>query len=405
MTERVLFVVPNLPFPLTSGGHHRDWQILNLLNRLGVQPDLLWFGAGERGALAGDDPVSVRCRSVTYGGDRAERPDRHLIATAVRKLRYLVQSEPSSHPFAYQYDAVDAGAQIRTAAVATGARVIVLRGFFCRFAPALRAAGFRVIANCPDANSRLAREMVRTVSQPLRKLGPVCNLVAVRRLERRHLPQCDEVWVPTESEAAELIAQGCAPARVLVVPNLLDIDANADLAAVEPEPATLLFVANFDYAPNRRAAEWLVHDILPRLQRGCPTVRLLLVGRGLPAALTAPGVEVAGFVPDLDAVYRRATVVVLPVREGAGTMVKTIEALARGKATVGTPTAFRGLTTSVPLPFVVAKDAPTFATATVELLADPAARRALAVRARAYAAARLSWHYGDECLRGSLLAA
>jgi glycosyltransferase involved in cell wall biosynthesis len=407
MTPRVLFVAPNLPYPLVSGGHLRDWQLLNLLARLGIRPTLLYFGAGEERLLDGRDPVSALCTSVRYGGARVERPDATRGQTLRRKLAYLVGGRQGEHPFAYQYDAMRAGDVILREAARAAAEIVVLRGFWCHHAARLRAAGHRVIANCPDANVRLAREMVRSVRSPLQKLGPFCNLRGVQRQERR-LADCDEIWAPTALERDELASLG-GTARVLEVPNLVDVEAYPDLAGEPGADDTLLFVGNFAYGPNANAARVLLTDVLPAVRREMAATCLLLVGGGMPDDLqrlvaTAAGVEAPGFVDDLLPWYRRAGVVVLPVREGAGMLFKTVEALAYGKAAVGVPHAFRGLEAAGdPGPFVMARTGAALVASTVGMLRDREGRAALARRARAFAETRLSWNYGLRCLEHSLL--
>lgn len=405
--SRVLFVVPNLPWPLATGGHLRDWQILNLLARLGIRPALLYFGAGEGHTLAGDDPVTRLCDEVVHGGARVEDPDGGALATVARKLSYLA-GPARSHPFAYQYDAMGAGGVILREALRIGAETVVLRAFWCHHAPALRAAGLRVVANCPDSNVRLAREMVRATRPGLHKLGPLCNLAGVRRLERAHLGACDEVWVPTASEREEIAAFGPAP-RLVTLPNLVDVDAYPDLAATVPEDDTLLFVANFAYAPNHNAAERLLTRIFPAVRRDRPRARLFLVGAGLAPRLRAlathtEGVEAPGFVADVVPWYRRAALVLLPVREGAGMLFKAIEALACGKPAVGFPESFRGIESDGVSAFLTVRTDDEFALGVGRLLEDGEARRMLGQGARALAANRLSWEHGVRCLEGSLVA-
>ena len=405
---RVLFVVPNVPWPLTTGGHLRDWQLLNLLARRGHRPAVLYFGAGEDALLAPDTPVAALASSVAFGGARVEDPDGGTLGTVARKLSYLVGTG-DTHPFAYQYDAIDAPAAIVAEARRTNADVVVVRGFWCHAFGALKAAGLRVIANCPDSNTRLAREMVRSVGGAAARLGPACNLVQVRRLERRHLGSADEIWVPTADERDEMAA--LAPgARVLVVPNLVDVAATPDQSGQDANEGgdLLLFVANFAYAPNANAARRLVERVLPLVRRERPAARLLLVGGGmapgLRAAVTnAPGVEAPGFVDDLDPWYRRAAVVLLPVREGAGMLFKTVEALARGLATVGFQEAYRGIDADPESAFLTAPDEPAMARAASRLLADASARRMLGTRARALAERTLSFEHGVRVLDGSLL--
>jgi glycosyltransferase involved in cell wall biosynthesis len=404
---RVLFVVPNVPWPLRSGGHLRDWQILNLLARRGLRPSMLYFGAGEGTLLEAGTPIDGLASSVAFGGARVENPDGGPIGAAVRKLSYLTGTG-TTHPFAYQYDAIAAADVIVEEARRVGAAAVVVRGFWCHTFERLRAAGLTVIANCPDANTRLAREMVRSVEGAAARLGPLCNLAQVRRLERRHLALADEVWVPTAGERDEIRAVA-GPVRCLVVPNLMDVAATPACDDATVDPDTLLFVANFAYAPNANAAHRLLACVLPLVRRDRPSVRLVLAGGGLTPGLralasAAGGVETPGFVDDLGPLYRRAAAVLLPVRQGAGMLFKAVEALALGKATVGFPEAYRGIETDAESAFLTVESDGAMADAALRLLAHGSARRMLGRRARALAERRLSFEHGVTRLGESLLA-
>jgi glycosyltransferase involved in cell wall biosynthesis len=109
---------------------------------------------------------------------------------------------------------------------------------------------------------------------------------------------------------------------------------------------SLLFVGNLTYPPNLEAAECLAKEILPALSRSVvPPPHLKLVGPhdGRLDQLRADNVEVTGFLPDLDPVYAAADVVVVPLRSGAGTRIKLLEAFAHGIPTVASPLAAAGL--------------------------------------------------------------
>src|SRR5262249_5435999 len=152
----------------------------------------------------------------------------------------------------------------------------------------------------------------------------------------------------------------------------------------------LLFVGNFAYAPNAKAVRRLVRLVLPAIRRTRPAARLLLLGAGMSSALRAlgagtPGVGAPGLVDDLATRDRPGAVLVLPVREGAGTLFKTIEALALGKATVGFPEAYRGIDADPESAFLTVCDDGALAEMAVRLLADEPARRMLGARARALA--------------------
>ena len=411
MASRILLVVPNVPYPLISGGHLRDWQILNLLNRLGTKPAVLYFGAGEGRALAPGSAIEPLCSSIEFGGDRVEEPDAGALAKLGWKLRYLSGTNGDRLPFSRQYDAINAGGVILRAAVRLGVDVVILRSFWCHHTPALKQAGFRIVANCPDDNTTLAREMIRSVHSLPRKLGPACNYVAVRRQERAWLPVCDEVWVPTSAEIASM-SKFVPRTNLLHLPNLVDVASHPVLARASAEPGSLLFVANYGYAPNANGARRLLENVFPRIRRQIADARLYLVGDGLPADLTArarstAGVVAPGFVEDLEPWYRRAAVVLVPVIEGAGMLFKAIEALALGKAVVGMEPSFRGMEgfdPSGPAPFVAVRAWSALADEAIRLLGDLGARASLGERARQFAERRLSWEVGVRCLEQSIVA-
>jgi glycosyltransferase involved in cell wall biosynthesis len=60
-----------------------------------------------------------------------------------------------------------------------------------------------------------------------------------------------------------------------------------------------------------------------------------------------PGVRFLGMVDDLGGVYREADVIVLPVTNGGGIAIKTLEAIQHEKPIVATHHAFRGLPADV----------------------------------------------------------
>lgn len=123
------------------------------------------------------------------------------------------------------------------------------------------------------------------------------------------------------------------------------LPASRPVRAVSRE-TSLLFVSNLTYQPNVEAAEQLVGTILPALRdRLAGRVSVTLVGphAGRLEHLRADDVEVTGFVPSLESFYASATVVVAPIRHGAGTRIKLLEAFAYGVPVVASSAAANGL--------------------------------------------------------------
>lgn len=147
---------------------------------------------------------------------------------------------------------------------------------------------------------------------------------------------------------------------------------------------TLLFLGAFGYSPNVDAARWLVHDIWPIVQRRAKRpVRLVLVGRDpdrVDDLGTHPGVELRGDVPDVADAYAAATLFVAPLRAGAGTRMKLLEAAAHRVPIVTTSLGARGLPLVAGRDVLIADDADDFAAAILDALQD---REASAARAGA----------------------
>jgi sugar transferase (PEP-CTERM/EpsH1 system associated) len=135
---------------------------------------------------------------------------------------------------------------------------------------------------------------------------------------------------------------------------------------------TILFTGNMDYAPNVDAVLYFANDILPFIQKEIPAVQFVIAGqRPVPKVLALqqnPSIQVTGFVPDLNAIYETATIVVAPLRFGAGTQNKVLEAMAKGVPVVSHHIGFDGLNINSGEGVCLTDNAESFAHACIELL-------------------------------------
>lgn len=196
-----------------------------------------------------------------------------------------------------------------------------------------------------------------------------------------------QVFSGRDAAAVAELAPDVAP-RLRVNPFGMELPPLADPA--REVPGTALFVGNFAHPPNRDAALWLASEIMPAVRRRQPQACLRIVGTAPPPevrALAGPGVEVVGDAPSLQPHLEQAAVVLAPVRTGGGMRMKVLQALGAGKAVVTTARGTEGYTElGEEPPLVVADGAEAIAAAIAELLGDDARRRALAERARDFAA-------------------
>ena len=169
------------------------------------------------------------------------------------------------------------------------------------------------------------------------------------------------------------------------------------------DPDLIVFVGNYTHAPNVDAALWLGKEILPEVRHFRPSARLELAGAYAPTSvrqLEGSNLRVLGRVADVEELMRRAALVFAPVRTGGGMRMKTLHAMALGKAVVTTPLGIEGLAVGgrVP-PVAVADNGANLARAAAGLLGDVASRRRLGDDARAF----VERHHSPEAYAARLI--
>ncbi|MCW2585485.1 MAG: glycosyl transferase group 1 [Frankiales bacterium] len=185
---------------------------------------------------------------------------------------------------------------------------------------------------------------------------------ALGRLEalkaRRWEPRAvAEAWACVcVDEADASVVRGWGASDVVVVPNAAQVPTGPP----SPRDGPVLAVADWRYGPNADGLRLLVHEVAPRLGH-----ELVVAGRG--SELVPGGL---GFVEDLTALYDEAAVVVSPVVRGAGTQLKIIEALTRGRVVVTTTYGARSVPAAAHQGCVIADGPEALASALRLLVAD-----------------------------------
>ncbi len=190
------------------------------------------------------------------------------------------------------------------------------------------------------------------------------HLVQARRSLKKAFACCDLAWLAKEEDRRET-----GPTRVRVLPNVpWENDGPVQPAASageaeDPEipggkercgregPAalnqTVLIVASFYHKPNVEGMDHFLRHCWPEIRQAVPGGRLRVGGTGIENRRAVswgahPGVEVLGFVKDLDKEYAACAFTIEPVYWGGGTNIKVLESLAHGRTCVVTRFGQRG---------------------------------------------------------------
>lgn len=250
------------------------------------------------------------------------------------------------------------------------------------------------ILDLPDAFSLYWQRRAATQRSPLKKIFEEMEGERVARYEARVLPHYDRVLVCSPEDIAYLQKRHSAQ-NLSLLPN------GVDLAAFDRLPPhdygrgnILLFTGNMDYAPNVDAVTYFAKEILPLVRDKHRDVRFLIAGqRPVPRVqdLVEDGAEVLGFVEDMAAMYRQASVVVAPLRFGAGTQNKVLEGMAAGVPVVCSDIGFAGLGVESGEGVILQKEPQGFANSVSNLLSSEASRRRIGGLGAAAVRAQFGW--------------
>lgn len=387
---RLLFLTAELPEPAHAGGTLRTNGLLRAAHAAGHEVHLLSFATraqlnAQRERLGAycarvetvappQRRLADRLRDLLAG--KADMQGRYCSAHYQHALSKLLEATP--------YDLVQMESLEMTV-----------------YAPAVQRVqpGTPLIYDSFNAEFDLQRSIFEAERGSLRRLpGALYSFVQWRRLtryERQIVREAAHTIAVSDAdaEAFRRLAPGCP---VSVVPNGIDVaryaiaDTSLDLG-----PAPLVFTGSMGYRPNVDAALWFANRVLDRVRAHVPDARFFIVGsrphHRLNSLRDRDGVQITGWVPDVNPFLSAAAVYVVPLRMGSGTRLKLLQAMAARLAVVSTQIGAQGLDVQDGEQLRLADTEEGFARAVIELLRDPAQREVLGARAASYVARHYDW--------------
>lgn len=193
-------------------------------------------------------------------------------------------------------------------------------------------------------------------------------------------------------------------APVEVIPNGVDTQVHQPNPAAVIQPRTVVYNGSVTYSANLDAITYFAHDVLPLLRARHPDASFTVTGGtgnvDVSKLKALPGVHFTGFVPEIAPVVQRHRAVVVPLRQGGGTRLKILEAMAQGVPVVATRKGAEGLNVTDGETILLA-DSPTgICDALDRLFRDDDLHSRLVTNARALVEREYDWHVmGQQLLR------
>ncbi|MEY4042229.1 MAG: glycosyltransferase [Bacteroidetes bacterium] len=234
------------------------------------------------------------------------------------------------------------------------------------------------ILDLPDAFSLYWKRRELAAKNPLDKAFRSLEFSRLAQYEKWMLPKFPQSLVCSAEDRDYLINAGIT--NVDVLPNGVNLKSFSPQGSDAIIKNRILFTGNMDYAPNVDAVQYFVNDIFPLILEKHPDSRFVIAGQRPVKAvldLVSDRIEVTGFIENLASEYAKANVVVSPLRIGAGTQNKVLEALAMNQAVVCSKVGFLGLGLKSGEGILMGDTAQEFATHVVSILQSDELRKNL----------------------------
>lgn len=382
------------PFPPDNGSRLRAYHLIRQLARQGHQLRLLTLTQPETDLQAAREAMAALCTGgVEFFPSRLVfRPHtaRALIGFLTPRPRHLLELFQPDFAAAVAQECHSGGFDAVLALELGTAHYVPADAPIPCVLDQLEVSPFqKAVLEAPSPRERLRRSLT------LIKLR-----VHIRDLGRRYA-----LWTAVseaEVQAIKSLAGNAAP-PLEVLANGVDLEGNAYAPEAAYENNTLVYNGALSFSANEDAVRWFAAEILPILQQSVPSLRLRVTGRndGLVAAdplRAMPGVTLTGFLQDVRPAIQSALACVVPLRQGGGTRLKILEAMALGVPVVATSRGAEGITATPGRDILIADTPAAFAEAVLSLRNDPARRASLGAAGRCLVEA----HYGWDALGSQL---
>jgi glycosyltransferase involved in cell wall biosynthesis len=377
----VLFLSTWFPYPPDNGSKLRVYHLLRALGQR-HRLTLLSFSFGTAQSSQAT-PQALGCESL----DVVCR-DPFIRSQVARALRFLSPTPIVERPVAEMTELVS--------------RTLNQKRFDVVIASTTAMSPYALLADTTprvleehNAWSRWAWQTYQAQGAALQRLRHWVSWQKRRHYESRVYRRFDRISMVSEEDAgaASSLLRGAGD-RVHVVPNGVDCDHNHPGLA-QPVPNTLIFNGALTYSANHDAMRFFLSEIYPRIRREEPGVSLTITGSTAGVNLSVlsldGSVHFSGYVADVRPLVAGASVCVVPLRQGGGTRLKVLEAMALGTPVVATAKGAEGLDVTPEEHILIADDPAGFAAQVIRLLRDPALHQRLARNARWLVEGRYDW--------------
>ncbi|KAB2817860.1 glycosyltransferase [Phaeocystidibacter marisrubri] len=251
--------------------------------------------------------------------------------------------------------------------------------FMMPYADELKSAGIPIVLRAHNVEHHIWNRQIQQETSPLKKWYLNIQNTRLEKYEVAACGQSDSIVAITQ-EDAKWFAKCSTPVHVM--PCGIQPNSYPEYGSKEPD---VFHIGAMDWIPNVDGIRWFAQKVWPEILKRDAQAVFHLAGRDSDTLnLHQPqrGFFVEGRVESASDFYAKHGIFVVPLLAGSGMRIKVMEALAYGKAIVGTRVAVEGIPIENGVHAYIADRPEDFAIAVIKLIQDAGERERLGHEAR-----------------------
>lgn len=380
---KILMLVPFLPNPQTSGGQTRWYNIIKYLSK--SHEITLFSMLKDESEKRFIPELEKYCREVRVF-NRPRSP---------WTLKNILLAELGPYPLVV----------IRNLSI--GEREAVRAELAAEKYDLIHAEAFYVMPHIPKTNVPIIlveqtieylvyKHYVDNEVPLLLKPFYLLDVIKLKFWEKHFWGKAQELVAVSEEDRLKM--QKLIPGvKVDIIPNGVDTQFYLEKKIERMLPPRILYgVTNFEWLQNQEASELLIKYVWPHVKKAVPTAKIWIVGRKIPDWIRSlsesdDSIEITENIPDARDAYRRASIMVAPIKGAGGTRLKILEAMAAGLPVVSTSIGVAGLKIKNGVHALVSDSYEGLAKEAVRLLRNPALAEKIGKNGRDHVAKNFDW--------------
>jgi glycosyltransferase involved in cell wall biosynthesis len=349
---KILMLTPYVPYPPSSGGQIRTYNLLKYLSKEHeITLVCLYKKDNEKKYF---NHLRQHCKKI-YLCRRPHKPWQVniILKTVLSRLPFLIVRNFSE----------EASSIIKKILSEEKYDVIHAETFYIM--PHIPETSTPILLVEQTIEYEVYRHFINSVPSFLRMFFNI-DIAKLKHWERYYWRKADVVAAVSKTDV-EIIRKLEPDIKTAIVPN----GAGDDMFTEKLSPKNLqnpqiLFQGNFYWLQNVEAANFLINKIYPKLTNVCPEARITISGQNagkIPHA-NVKGLEIVDINSDdintVKKLYQQASLFIAPIFGPGGTRLKILAAMASGVPVVSTKTGIEGLGVKNNIHALIAHDADEF---------------------------------------------